>query len=321
MNPATKQLTWPGTGVAFTFTGTSATIHLASVSGSNSVDLFVDGGAATVIPSVYGTSISTPPGLSPGIHTVELRKRSEASLGTITISGVTITNGSFRPHVAPTRQIEIIGDSITVGYGLDGTTASCTNTAAIEDNPKTYGALAATSLDAAYSVIAYSGIGLTRNYADDGQSLIPELWTRYGESDADDNYTFPANATPDAVVVNIGTNDFNYLGTRDPLNPSTFVAAYVKFIQTIWGHYPNAHFFLMTSPLLSDTYPTVADAQHTVESNALKCVIAQLGDAKIYLVDWPTQGADVGCDYHPNAATHAAEAPVLAAAIKSALGW
>ena len=77
----------------------------------------------------------------------------------------------------------------------------------------------------------------------------------------------------------------------------------------------------MTSPLLSDTYPTAADAQHTTESNALKSVIAQLGSAKVHLVDWPAQGADVGCDYHPNAATHAAEAPVLAAAIKSALGW
>lgn len=306
--------------MAFTFTGTSATIKLASVSGSNSVDLFVDGGAPTVISSVSGTSISTPSGQPLGTHTVELRKRSEASLGTITISGIT-TNGSFRTYVAPTRKIEIIGDSITVGYGLDGNTSTCTNTAAIEDNPKTYGALAAKSLNASYSMIAYSGIGLTRNYQTDGSPLIPELWTRYGETDADNSYTFPANATPDAVVINIGTNDFNYLGQRDPINPDTFEAAYTKFILTIQTHYPNAHFFLMTSPLLSDTYPTAADAQHTTQSNALKSVISQLGSAKVHLVDWPTQGADVGCDYHPNAATHAAEAPVLAAAIRSALGW
>jgi hypothetical protein len=38
-------------------------------------------------------------------------------------------------------------------------------------------------------------------------------------------------------------------------------------------------------------------------------------------VDWPTQESDVGCDYHPNTATHAAEGAVLAIAICLALGW
>lgn len=33
VNPATRELTWPGTGVSFTFTGSSATIGLESVTG------------------------------------------------------------------------------------------------------------------------------------------------------------------------------------------------------------------------------------------------------------------------------------------------
>lgn len=318
VNPATKELTWPGTGVSFTFTGSSASIELTSVTGTNSVDLIVDGGEPIVISNVEGTSISTPTGLSDGTHVVVLRKRSESLYGTIVIGDVT-TDGTIGEDVAPTRRIEIIGDSISVGYGLDGTNP-CTNSAAVENNPKTYGALAAEELGADYSVVAWSGKGLTRNIGDDDAIIMPILYTRYGANDADDSYTFPADSAPDAIVINLGTNDFNYLNTRDPIDATAFTAGMVGFVQSIQTHYPDANYFLMTSPMLSDGYPTTEDAQHTTLSNAVKAAITELG-GKVQLVDWPTQGSDVGCDYHPNAATNAAEATVLAAAIKAALEW
>lgn len=321
VNPATKELSWPGTGVSFTFTGTSATIQLTSVTGTNSVDLIIDGGEPTVISNVAGTFISTPAGLSEGTHVVVLRKRSETQLGSIFIGDIT-TDGTIVAAVAPQRRIEIIGDSISVGYGLDGV-LGCVNSAALEDNPKTYGALAADALNADYSVVAWSGKGVTRNVASgyvDTSPLMPELYTRYGANDADNSYPFPAASVPDAVVINLGTNDFTYLNARDPIVASTFTAGMVKFVQSIQTHYPNAKFFLMTSPMLSDYYPTVADAQHTTLSNAIKAAITQLG-ANVQLVDWPTQGSDLGCDYHPNAATQAAGGSILAAAIKTALSW
>ncbi|KAJ5675946.1 hypothetical protein N7462_008843 [Penicillium macrosclerotiorum] len=330
VNPATKELTWPGTGVAFTFTGTSASIALSSVTGTNSVDLIIDGGAPTVISNVTGTSISTPAGLSQGTHTVELRKRSEALFGTIIIGDIT-TDGTLGANTVPSKKIEVIGDSITVGYGLDGT-YPCTNTAALEDNPKTYAALAAESLGADYSVVAWSGKGLVRNIATgttDTSPLMPELYTRYGANDADNSYTFPLDWTPDAVVINLGTNDFNYLAydasgqsynARSPIDATTYTNGMVDFVHSIQEHYPQAKFFLLTSPMLSDSFPTTADAQHTTQKTALQSAVSQLG-FNAYLVDWPTQGSDVGCDYHPDASTHAAEAAVLASAISSALGW
>lgn len=213
VNPATNELSWPGTGVAFDFTGTSATIGLTSVSGDNSIDLTIDGGAPTVISNLAGTTISTPTGLTQGNHTVVLRKRSEPLFGSVFIGNIT-TDGTINTvNAAPMRQVEIIGDSITVGYGLDGT-YPCTNTAALEDNPLTYGALAAEALGADYSVIAWSGKGLTRNIATgepDTSPLMPELYTRYGANDADGSYTFPVAWTPQAVVINLGTNDFSYV--------------------------------------------------------------------------------------------------------------
>ncbi|CAK7218476.1 hypothetical protein SEUCBS140593_003557 [Sporothrix eucalyptigena] len=330
VNPATKELTWPGTGVAFTFTGTTATIGLASVTGTNSVELIVDGGAPTVISNVAGTSISLPAPLAQGNHTVVLRKRSEALFGSIFVGNVT-TDGSLSVNTAPTRQIEIIGDSITVGYGLDGTNP-CTNTAAIEDNPKTYGAVAADALGADYNVVAWSGKGVIRNYVTtdvDTSPIMPQLFTRYGANDADNSYSFPADWAPQAIVVNLGTNDFSYMATnasgrsyaaRPPIQASAYVNATVQFVHTVQMHYPTAHVFLLGSPMLSDNYPTAADAQKTTQTEALKSATLQLG-ATAHFVDWPTQGSSVGCDYHPNAATHAAQGDVLAKAIAAVLKW
>lgn len=333
VNPATKELTWPGTGVTFSFTGTSASIDIASFTGTNSADLIIDGGAPILISAITTSPITTPAGLAQGNHVVELRRRSEPAYGSFTLGNIT-TNGRFTaPPAARARQIDIIGDSITVGYGLDGV-LPCVNTAELENNPKTYGALAAAALDADYSVIAWSGKGLIRNIASatpDTSPLMPQLYTRYGANDAaDGTYPFGVGGwSPAAVVINLGTNDFSYLAwdssgqsyaAREVIDAAAFADGMVAFVEAIRVHYPAAHFFLLNSPMLSDTYPTAQDAQKTTQTNAVKDAVARLG-AKVHFVDWPTQGSDVGCDYHPNAATNAAEADVLAKAIAQALGW
>ncbi|PVH82283.1 carbohydrate esterase family 2 protein [Cadophora sp. DSE1049] len=320
VNP-TNELTWPSTGVAFTFTGTTASINVADVSGTSSVDLIIDGNEPIVIPNVNGTSISTPT-LSPGNHSVELRKRSETNFGTFRIIDVT-TDGVLVPSTAPKRKIEIIGDSISVGYGLDGVNP-CTNTAFLEDNPETYGALAANALGADYSVVAWSGKGLYRNYMStmpDTSPTMPVLYTRYGANDADGSFTFPQNWVPDAVVINLGTNDFSYLGVRDPANPADMTAALVDLMEKINEHYPAAKIFLVSSPLLSDSYPTAADAQKSTQLKVYQDAADQLPNVTTRIVDWPAQGSDVGCDYHPNADTHAKGAVLLEDALRAEMGW
>lgn len=341
VNPATKELTWPGTGVAFSFDGASASISVRTT-GDNSVNLVIDGGEPIVIANVSGSAITTPAGLSKGRHTVEVRKRSEASFGSIFVGKVSVASGALLPaesttvagHSRRSRQIEIIGDSITVGYGLDGVGPSCVNTAAVEDNPRTYAALAAEALDAEYSVVAWSGRGIIRNYmfpVGDTSPIMPELYTRYGANDADGSYKPPSSWQPDAVVINLGTNDFGYVsyyanGTeydvRPPLSATAYTAAIVQFARNITAkYYPRTQFFLLSSPMLSDSYPSAEDAQHTTQSKALQAAVKQLGSRYAHFVDWPSQGSEVGCDYHPNAATHAAEGKVLASAIAGVLGW
>jgi len=113
-----------------------------------------------------------------------------------------------------------------------------------------YGALTANNISADYSIVARSGKGIIRNYPEvqvDTSPTMPELWTRYKANDVDNTYTFKPQV--DIVVMNLGTNDFAYLGydasgqpynLRPELNATAYTNALVKFSKTILSEYPNA---------------------------------------------------------------------------------
>lgn len=334
VNPATRELSWSGTGLTFSFTGSSASVAVASTWGSNSIEMVIDNGTPLVVDNVNGTSIATPAALADGPHTVSIRKRSEPQMGSIYVGDVS-TSGTLGNDTAPeSRRIQVIGDSITVGYGMDGV-YPCVNSAALEDAPNTYGALTAKNLSAEYDIIAWSGKGLIRNIVNPGyvdDVVMPQIWTRWGAADEDGTYTFPAADTPDVVVVNLGTNDFSYVATnsstgatydaRPRINATAYTEGLVSFGKTIQGHYPDAELFITSSPLLSDGYPTAEDAQHTTQSNAIEDAVAQLG-SKAHFVNFPTQDSsnnNIGCDYHPSSATHESMAVILTAAIEDVIG-
>jgi len=304
-------------------------VPITNIVGANAIIVVVDG-VVTTIDNVTGTSISTGT-LAQGTHTVEIRKKSEANLGSIFI-GDPVTSGTFSPVVQPTKRIEIIGDSISVGYGEDGV-YPCTNTAALEDAPLTYGALTAKNLSADYSIVAWSGKGIIRNYVtangDDGQPTVPELWTRYGANDPDNSYDFK---TPvDYVVVNLGTNDFGFTsyyanGTafqaRPFLNITQYTNALVTFGKQIQSKYPNAELFITTSPLIGDGYPPEDPLEKTHQLQAVTSAVSQLG-AKAHVVDFPSQDSsnnNIGCDYHPSQLTQAQDAVILTNAILAVTG-
>ena len=330
MDPATKRLTWPATGITFSFTGTSASVPITDISGTNAIAVIVDG-VTTSIDNVDGTSISTGT-LTKGVHTVEIRKKSEALFGSISIGDPT-TSGTFCAATQPTKRIEIIGDSISVGYGVTGT-YPCVNTAALEDATLTYGALTAQNLSADYSIVAWSGKGILRNYVtasgDDGQPVVPELWTRYEADGADDSYDF-SSAPVDIVVVNLGTNDFGFTaydanGTafqaRPLLNMTDYTSALVKFGKQIQAKYADVELFITTSPLIGDYYPPEDPAQKTNQLAAVKAAVSQLGE-KAHVVDFPSQDTsdnNIGCDYHPSKLTQERDAVILTEAIQAVIG-
>jgi lysophospholipase L1-like esterase len=208
-----------------------------------------------------------------------------------------------------------VGDSITCGYGIEGPDMNCGFTPQTENHYLTYAALTARALDAEVSTVAWSGKGVVCNYGDDASSCmnpLPSYYERTLPNRADSAWDF-SRFQPDAVVVNLGTNDFS---TDDDPTQAEFQAAYLALLQTIRGKYPNARIVCTNGPMLSGTDLT------TVRSY-IQSVVETLADPKVQSLEIPAQdGSDgYGCDWHPSQARHEKMAELLTTALKSALGW
>jgi lysophospholipase L1-like esterase len=159
-------------------------------------------------------------GLSAGSHTVEIFKRIESTptgraIGTATFLGFRIP-ATGTASAPPTRahSIEFVGDSVTCGYGNMAsfdTTASCPTayTTFMSNADDAYGALVARDLDAELMLVSYSGLGLGINSCiyPAGTPTLPE---RYDSTLPDDmsGAKWSFEWQPDAVVVNLGANDW-----------------------------------------------------------------------------------------------------------------
>jgi lysophospholipase L1-like esterase len=312
---AGPKFAWSGCGMIARFQGTSVGVKL---NGGQEYTVVVDGvPGPKLVPGSGTTSVAT--GLQPGEHTVELYRRTEANLGESQFLGFEFSGGELlAPPPAPTRRLEVIGDSITCGYGNEGANMDCPFTPQTENHYLAYASIAARNLGAELSTVAWSGKGLVCNYGDAADSCTNPLPTYYDRVLPDRaNSAFDFNSfQPDAVVINLGTNDFST--DTDP-SQADFETAYNTFLQHIRGKYPSAYLLLTNGPLLAGTDLS------TVRSSIANVVKARndAGDAKVGSFQIEPQAAEdgYGCDWHPSLATHAKIASVLESALKSALGW
>jgi lysophospholipase L1-like esterase len=269
-----------------------------------------------LMPTAGTMSYPLASGLAAGEHDALLYKRTEAFFTTAQFLGFMVAGGQILDHAFNTqnRRIELIGDSITCGYGDEGMGPTCPFTNGTENEYLAYGALTARALGAEQVTLAWSGKGVYRNYDGTMTEPVPVLYDRTIATSATSSWDFKSEI-PDAVIVNLGTNDF---AQGDP--GSGFVSAYDAFVKKIRGHYPTATIFLAVGPMLGD--PSLTTARGYVQG--VVSTETQAGDTRIAYVEFAQQdiAADgAGCDYHPSLATHQKMATVLTAAIKGKLGW
>ena len=228
------RFSWSGTGFVASFSGTSLSIQINS-SGAFIFKPVVDGAprATLTIPSGQQTA-SVASGLGAGMHTVELYRQTEGSQGDSQLMGITVGGGALAaPPAAPARLIEVIGDSISCGYGTLGmvSDSDCFPTESAWD---TYESVAARALGADVSTIAMSGQGAYRNYGGDMSNTLPMVYTRALTNDASPAWDFRTQAQ--AVIVNLGTNDISN-SKGDPGTP--FETAYTGLLASVRGKYPG----------------------------------------------------------------------------------
>jgi lysophospholipase L1-like esterase len=310
-DPNAAKFAWSGTGVVARFEGTSVGVRLST---GQEYTVVVDG---MVRPKLVPVSGTTPiaMGLAAGAHTVELYRRTEGAQGVSTFMGFDFGGGMLLAPPAVTRRLEFIGDSITCGYGNEGPDMNCPFTPETENHYLAYPSLTARALNAEVSTIAWSGKGVACNYGDDAASCtnpLPTYYERILPDQATPAWDF-SKFVPDAVVVNLGTNDLST--TTDPTQ-AEFETAYRALLEKIRAKYPTAHILCTNGPMLGGEDLT------TVRSY-LTNVVTAMADVKISTFGIDAQdGTDgYGCDWHPSLARHEKVAAVVTAAIKAKLGW
>ena len=287
---------------------------------NNRYELLIDGAPAGFLTAREPEWTHTVE-LPPGPHVVELVKRTEPEVGQGQLVSLELPFGGrvLAPPERPSRRLEIIGDSLTTGFGNVGAGPRCPFGATTEDAYRSYGALAARALQAELHVVAWGGRGVVRNYDLSAAGTLRELYPRTLPEEPWSRWDF-SRWTPDAVVIYLGTNDFSH----PDLDEDTFDRGYLELVTTVRRHYPDAH-ILCAYPSLSDDRPEGLKRWSRSRA-AVDRVMAKLADAgvtrvKAFAFDRAAPDDGLGCLWHPSLPTHEAQAAQLRDLLAETLGW
>ncbi len=145
--PGGPSCAWSNSAVRLSFKGTGMRVKLAENS-ENQWQVVIDGKPTSIIKSKGKAAVyPVATGLAEGEHSVELVRRTEAFAGRTQFLGFQLgAGGKLLPVPAPHRRIEVIGDSISCGYGSEGKNEHEHFALNTENAFETYGAIAAREL-------------------------------------------------------------------------------------------------------------------------------------------------------------------------------
>lgn len=322
--PESARFAWQGAGVSAIVRGPDIAVRLRT-EGPEPVFMqpVIDGRAAArfaVHPGAVQT-VSLASGLSPGDHVVALYRDTEEHLGLSEFLG--FASGELRgPSSPPDRRIEVIGDSISAGYGNlgselhpeQGELPYCEWSAETSSWYATYGALAGRALGAEVSTLARSGWGiLPSRWEVDNSPGIPAIYDNALGTFSSQPWTFEHEVA--ALVVNLGTNDW---AIED--RGADFEEAYLPFLAHLRARHPRAWIFLTVGSMLEPPKREQVMAR-------LQNVVRRSGDARVSTIALGTQdlGLDrsipTGCAWHPSAREHERMALILIGELRAKLGW
>ncbi len=294
---------WSGTSLTTAFTGTSVRLKLGYTAPPAGSDLFVsiDRGPYNLYKNASGTVNLTSSPLAEGEHTLTLVTRNIRDVAVF--KGLLLDKDAYT--VAPPergRLIEFIGDSITVGYK--------TPNVSIES----YAWLTGERLNADHTQIAYTGMCLTDGVSCNGlpPSGMSEQYFRLQPLDYADSPPWKVDAArqPDAVVINLGTND-----ERAQVAGSTFQSAYAGFLKRLRSIYPQTE-LIVIRPL---------NGYMDKETQEAALLRQKAGDQRVHLISTESWLAPDTGDYtdalHPSVQGNVKMADKLVPELQRILGW
>ena len=173
------------------------------------------------------------------VHNIRFLKQTEAQCALSVFQNVSFKGYFEAPPADKEILIEVLGDSITVGFGnlCDRETPN-SGSAPYQDATQTYGFLAAEKLNADVSLVCYSGIGVSIGWP----SFLMEEYFKADSFVRNRNTPFVAKRVPDVVVINLGTNDqtkgidIQKLKTKVKALVDLVRETYGKKVPIVWVH-------------------------------------------------------------------------------------
>jgi lysophospholipase L1-like esterase len=240
-------------------------------------------------------------------HTVRVVTQTESNYTLTEMTGLSFEGIMLDSPEDNDLFVEFIGDSLTCGMGNIGDNSSPDPQTPIwEDATQGYAYMIAEALEADYSIVSQSGIGIAGSWFDP----LFDYYTKSSYSrDKETDHDFTTRI-PDVIVINLGTNDYYINKDKDPelCKPEEVEVKTEEFIKLVRECYGEDVPIIWVHGLVG-----------TFLYSNIEAAINKLGgkDADIHICEVPKNTG--GAQWHPDVNGHKAAAEVLLPVIKKIL--
>lgn len=249
------------------------------------------------------------------------------------VRGLRWEGGEFLPLPEPACRLEFIGDSLTSGEGLAGAREEMDWTPALFHPSQGWPRLTADLVDGEFRLVSQSGWGIRSSWDNDPRRALPDWYESIcataGKADQSVGAGTPNDFTawkPDAIFINLGTNDANAMeisawhgpgGTRfkqedTPACRRLIEDAALAFLHRLRRLNPEAK--------LVWAYGMAGDTLRPQLESAVERFREETGDREAYYLPLPEVTEEtMGSRCHPGPACHEAAARAAAALLQEIL--
>lgn len=335
-------LLWGGSGLELFFTGSELHLLLDVDFGQFEPWLCAELNGAPILRMPLNRGVQEVclfRGMTPGVPKrvrvlKETQPISDDPAHRLWVRGIGWQDGEFLPLPSPAYRLEFVGDSLTSGEGLVGDVGETDWVPALFSAGRTWAKLTADLMGAEFRLISQSGWGVRSSWDNNPAHTLPGIYDRVcgpalGQAGEAMGAQYPHDFDcwrPDAVIVNLGTNDANAMGNPAWQGPDgrTFRQSggaeglaqledsAVRFLHDLRRHNPAAK--------LVWAYGMIGGPLGPVLEHAAARFCRETGDQDTYYLPLPAARPEtMGSRQHPGPLCHRAAAEVTAKFLHSIL--
>jgi len=266
-------------GFVTTFTGTSLYMHLCGGKGEIDFAFLIDSTDASKATRFRSAGNSgwycVAKNLSSGSHTVRVVQRDTGNWFSF---DKIATDGTFAAAPAVTGPtVEVYGDSITEG--------ACMFEGVYSETYGGYATEAGYLLNADMRIASISGGGITENSKGNCTFFDSQNPHRFYEKfNINTNLGAYTRSAPDAVVINVGTNDNNHINDDANYTLDDYVNTYLAWLSDIHETYPNAKVVCVLGSVRDDR-PNIETMLERLQKDVVDEANRVAGETYVYFME------------------------------------